>query len=109
MRSNIIAVALSLALFQSCSADSTSIVKRLLGLGGGAPAPAGMGSSCGDMSGLIPLNLLSTNTCVMSGNGGPMSCGNMQGGLLPLNLLSTNTCMSMKNAESNNQENDNQA
>jgi hypothetical protein len=51
------------------------------------------------MGGLIPLNLLSTNTCVMGGGGGPMSCGDMTGGLLGLNLLSTNTCMSMKNAE----------
>ncbi|PLW14001.1 hypothetical protein PCANC_04902 [Puccinia coronata f. sp. avenae] len=108
MRSTIVAVALSLAFFQSCSADSTFHFKRLLGLGA-ASAPAGLGSSCGNMGGLIPLNLLSTNTCVMGGGGGPMSCGDMTGGLLGLNLLSTNTCMSMKNAESDTQENDNQA
>ncbi|PLW13997.1 hypothetical protein PCANC_18114 [Puccinia coronata f. sp. avenae] len=103
MRSTTVVIALSLALFQSCSA---AFLGSLLG-GGGAPPSLG-GAECLNSGGFVDVGLLESETCIVPAGSGPFTCGNTEG-FISLELLNSINCIETKNAESQTGINDNKA
>ncbi|PLW17725.1 hypothetical protein PCANC_06916 [Puccinia coronata f. sp. avenae] len=97
MRSTVLAIALSLALFQSCSAG-------LLGLGA-SEAAAAPGVNCLNTNAFIGIGALNNGLCTTSGSGTTsMNCANAQGTII-VGALNSANCIAQKNADSNAQDN----